>query len=200
MKKHFYFFHLIDRDIQLDENGLVSPQYMYDSGNFQGFDKSMKKYFDRITGGWGIYPGKKSLTKEEFTIAIKKFRDSESALSWIYFFRFPPYLTLGKSMKKSISHKRVMRIDLLDLEKKKIIKEIDWGRWMSHSDNKPLSREFYGNLTPEEYFSVFDDNHTPLFATLNHISICPIKGYIPKDFLEEYSVPKTLSKVKELLL
>lgn len=196
---HFYFFHLIDKSIKLDAEGLVSPQYMYDSGKFEEFDTVMRNYHDRITGSWGIYPGKSKLTRHDYITALKQFRHSEDALSWIYFFRYPPYLGLGKNIAKSITGKKVLRVDLLELEREHAIKGVDWKFWLSHSDNTPLTRDYFERIQPDEYFKVFDDNHIPVFATLNHISIHPSNGYLERRFLVEFELPETLGDLKELL-
>ncbi len=194
--KPFYFYHLISTDVVLDENGILSPQFMYDIGRFADFDKCVNKYRERLVSGWGLYPDKKpeDLTRSEIVKGINEFRKSEDGLAKIYAFRYSPYRGMGKNMDRAIMNKTVLRLDLNQLIADKLVKEVDWGYWMSRSDNTPLDRGYYEKVSTEEYFKNFDDDNSPVFASLNHIGVITYTKCIPLIYLCSFDVPGNMSE------
>lgn len=180
-----YYYHLVNKNANLDI-GLLSPEYMYTHRMFDLFDKSVDKYRERLVNGWRIYPhiNEQDLSREEIYNGINKFRNSKDGNSAIYFFRYPPYKDLGANMSKILDNKKIIRIDINNEITKSYIKYIDWGHEGSFTGNKKLTREYYTNVTPKEYFSKYDDNANILFAALNHIAIYTKYGYIPRKCLD----------------
>jgi len=189
----FYFYHAVPKSADLSK-GLITPQYMYDNGMTELFRKSTDKYRDRIVGGWNIYPNKKSseLTDQEIVDAINKFRRSDKGLSYIYFFKFPPYKELGPKMKAFLDTHDIYRINLDDTNAKKYIKEIFWNNDMSNGDNKPLDEDYYRRISVDEYFKRYDDSSKLNFAALNHIGIRFKDDYCPKSILEKVDTSKVM--------
>lgn len=181
-KKPFYFYHLFPKNVN-NFNKIASTQYMYD--NNMDTEEVLYKYRKRVVSDWGVYPNKKEedLTDEEILNALNQFR-GEGGSKTIYFFKYPPYKELGPNMKNILKDKDIYRIDINDKETRKYIEKINWGYDQSHTGNKPLTEEYYKNITQKEYFSKYDDNGTPLFASLNHIGIVTKNGYIPKKCLK----------------
>lgn len=188
---HFYFYHLLPKDIKLTKYGLVSLQFMLDNKMYKEFDYYTEKYKDRLVNGWNYYPNKKAneLTREEIIDGLNKFR-GENGVNSIYFFKYPPYKSLGPQMKNILKYKNIYRIDLKNPEVQKYIQLIDWGYMNSNSDNKKLNQEYYENITPQEYFKNYDDSLQMNFARLNHIAIVPIYNYIPLHLLEKIEIPE----------
>lgn len=184
--KHFYFYHLLNKDVKLTEKGLISLDYMYNNDMIDLYNKNSSKYRDRLTKGWEIYPDKdpSKLSSEEVYNGINKFRNTLDGNNQIYFFRYPPNNNLGKNMKQILKYKNIIRIDLDDEETRSYIKNIDWGYDMSFTGNKKMNEKYYRDISEEEYFSKYDDDKIPLFSTLNHISITPKYGYIPLKVLD----------------
>ena len=182
--KPLYFYHLAQNNIVGDE--LLSPFAMLEKNMKDLAYLSTNKYRDRLVNGWDIYPGKnpKDLTIEEVLNGLNQYRGSNGS-KMIYFFRYPPYKELGKNMTKSLSGKTLYRININDPNVKKYIEEIFWGYKSSHSDNSVLNRKYYEDITPDKYFSKYDDNSYPLFGTLNHIGISFQNGSIPLKLLEK---------------
>lgn len=188
INNEFRFYHLVPKNIKLTENGLLSLEYMYTHNMHKEFLKSTEKYRDRICNAWGIYVDKNpsDLTEEEIIKALRQFRGKDG-LNTIYFFKYPPYKKLGKRMEDLLSYKKCYSIDLNDEITKAYIKSIDWGYFHSDTRNKALTKTYYENISYSDYFKDYDDNATMLFATLNHISIVPVDGYLPLHILK--SVP-----------
>lgn len=186
---HFYFYHLLPKNIKLTKYGIVSLQFMLDNKMYKEFDYYTEKYRDRLVNGWNYYPNKKpnELTREEIINGLNKFR-GENGVNSIYFFKYPPYKSLGPKMKNILQHKDIYRIDLKNPEVQKYIQLIDWGYMNSNSDNKKLTQEYYENITPQEYFKNYNDSLQMNFAKLNHIAIVLIYNYIPLHLLEKIEV------------
>lgn len=191
----FYFYHLVPKGSNISK-GITSLQYQYDSGNIDMFRKNSDKYRDRLCGGWDIYPEKNpsSLTDDEVLNGIKTFRnDSENGANRIYLFLYPPFKNLGTNMKNILLHKDIYRINLNDKNTLKYISGIDWGYDGSDSRNNRLTKEYYETVTKEEYFSKYTERGDGLpFSYMNHISIIPKYGYIPKQCWERIDVPETI--------
>lgn len=186
--KHMYFYHLLPDDVQLDSKGLKTPEYVYKvEGNRALYLQMVDKYRNRLCDGWGIYPDRdpESLAPKEIYDGINKFRKDPDGNNRIYMFRYPPTPNLGPNMKKVLDGKKIYAFDILNPKNKEYIKSIHWGFKDSHTDNDALTREYYEDITPEEYFANYDDDAPMIFASLNHISITPEKGYIPKARLKE---------------
>lgn len=183
--KNFYFYHLVDKNASL-EHGLISLEYMYNNKLYDLFDKSAFKYIDRITSAWNIekYKGKEKLTREEIIDALKIFRGEQGA-NYIYFFKYPLYKDLGSKIEELSKYKDIYRIDINNPEVKSLIEDIFYGYDMSDSDNRKLDREYYENVSKEDYFSKYDDTLQMNFKTLNHISISFKNGCIPLKYLEK---------------
>ena len=186
--KHMYFYHLLPNDVHLDSKGLKTPEYVYKvEGNRSLYLQMVDKYRNRLCNGWGIYPDRdpESLAPKEIYDGINKFRQDPDGNNRIYMFRYPPTPDLGPNMKKTLDGKTIYAFDILNPKNKEYIKSIHWGFKDSHTDNEALTREYYEDITPEEYFANYDDDSPMLFASLSHISITPSKGYIPKSRLRE---------------
>jgi hypothetical protein len=102
-------------------------------------------------------------------------------------FRYPPYKELGPHMADLLKDKEIYAFDINDPNNQKYINAIDWGWDGSNTDNKKLHRQWYENISKEDYFKKYDDNGKPLFAPLNHISIDPSKGFLPLSCLQKSS-------------
>jgi hypothetical protein len=180
-----YFYHLVDKNADL-KNGLLSLQYMYDHGMFRLFDKNAEKYEDRIVNGWNIskYKGKKLLTREEIIDALNTIRGPYGS-SYIYFFRFPPYIKLGKKIKELSRTKDIYRIDINAADVRSIILDISYGFDMNRTDNKRLNEEYYRSVSEKDYFANYNDNIRMNFSTINHIGIAFKNGNCPRNLLEK---------------
>lgn len=185
LNKPLYFYHLVNKNANMD-NGLISLQYMYDNKMYDLFDKNVSKYKRRIIEHWGLdkYKSKNELTREEYLDGLNLFR-GEFGSSYIYFFRFPPYKELGSRMDDILKVKDIYRININDEEVMKNIKDIFYGYDMSNSDNKLLDKDYYENVTKNEYFSKYDDSEEMNFSKLNHIGIAFFNNYCPLKYLEK---------------
>lgn len=159
---------------------------MYDNKMFELFDKNILKYKDRILNDWDIkkYKGKSNLTREQYIDALNIFRGKHGS-NYIYFFRYAPYKKLGNKIHELAKYKDIYRININDEEVQKSITDIFYGYDMSNSNNKPLDKKYYENISQEQYFSKYDDNLSMNFSTLNHISISFKNGNCPLEFLEK---------------
>lgn len=187
LQEKFLFYHLVPKKADIDALGLVSPEYALAELNDEKlFHKMTDKYRDRLTRAWGIYPGRnpESLTDEEIISGLEKVRGKGGA-NRIYFFKYAPTKTLGPNMTKVLKNKDIYELDLNNPEVKKLIKKIDWGREGSSPSGKKLSEQYYKQVSLEDYVTAYNDNQNPLFAGLNHISVEPINGYIPKKYLKK---------------
>ena len=203
--KHMYFYHLLPNDVHLDSKGLKTPEYVYKvEGNRSLYLQMVDKYRNRLCNGWGIYPDRdpESLAPKEIYDGINKFRQDPDGNNRIYMFRYPPTPDLGPNMKKTLDGKTIYAFDILNPKNKEYIKSIHWGFKDSHTDNEALTREYYEDITPEEYFANYDDDSPMLFASLSHISITPSKGYIPKSRLREtdHMIPEKHNKKGDKLM
>lgn len=180
-----YFYHLVNKDADMSD-GLISLQYMYDHKMFELFDKYTLKYQDRILNDWNIkkYKGKENLTREEYIDALNIFR-GEYGSNYLYFFRYPPYKKLGNKINELSKSKDIYRININDEKVKRIINDIFYGFDMSNSDNKLLDKDYYENISEEEYFAKYNDNLTMNFSKLNHIGISFKNGNCPLEYLEK---------------
>ncbi len=187
LNEPLYFYHVVDKNANLSI-GLLSLQYMYDNKMYDLFDKNAEKYKSRITNSWNIekYKGREesSLTREEIIDALNIFRGNYGS-SYIYFFKFPPYKSLGKKIEELLKVKDIYRININDENVQKITKEIFYGFNGSNSDNKILNRKYYETITKEEYFKNYDDTLIMNFSKLNHISIAFENNYCPIKYLEK---------------
>lgn len=188
LNEPLYFYHLVSKNADLRQ-GLLSLEYMYDNKLYDLFDKSAEKYINRITKDWDIpkYKNKEKITREEIIDGLNIFRGNNGA-SYIYFFKYPPYKELGPNMAEVLKYKDIYKININDEEVMKKIKDIFYGYNLSNSDNKQLDRNYYNNVSQEEYFTLYDDTNTMLFSTLNHIGISFVDNYCPKEFLEKEEI------------
>lgn len=182
--KPMYFYHVIDKNVKLDNKGLKSPEYMLKvEKNEELYLKMTNKYRNRLVSedGWNIYPGKDpdELTADEIFDGINTFRKDSRGNNQIYMFRFPPTRDLGKNMAKTLEGKKVYAFDINDPDNQKYIHKINWGFEGSYTGNKELDKDWYQNISYEDYFSKYNDKGPMLFAPLNHISIDPQRGYLP---------------------
>lgn len=190
--KHMYFYHLAPKGMNGD---LYSLQYLYDHKKYDLFDKYTDKYRFRIANDWRYYnKNPEDLTREEILSSLKKFR-KEDSLDDIYFFKFPPYSNMGPHMDSILANKDIYAIDIEDPKVKAIIKDIYWGTDGSHSDSTVLDRQYYENISSDEYFSKYDDKAKMNFASLNHISIKFKDGYCPIRLLKKVK-PGTILEAK----
>lgn len=188
MENNLYFYHLVNKNIDITKNGLISPQYMYNNSMFDLFDKSTEKYRNRIVDAWNIeqFKGRapETLSREEILEALNTFRGANGS-NYIYFFRYAPFKKLGTKMANILKEKAIYRIDINSEDIQENILEIDYGREKSHSDGKKLDRIYYENITENEYFSEYNENITPLFNTLSHIAIAFKNGNCPFNLIEK---------------
>jgi hypothetical protein len=185
----FYFYHLLSKEVTLKEEGLLSLQAQFDKGMEEANEK-IEIYRERALWWLNLENKKKAeeLTKEEIVTAIKNFRCDPDGLNRIYFFKHTPEYGMGKNMDSILDCKKIIRIDLDNLELKKSVKKVDWGRNKNHNEDYDLNEEYYRNIWWEAYFSNYTDNPpngVPLFASVNHISLSMKNGNIPLKFLEE---------------
>jgi len=188
--KPMYFYHMIDKSVKLDDKGLKTPDYVLTKEHDEDlYLKMTEKYRYRLTHGWNIYPDKKpeDLTSDQIYDGINQFRKSKRGNNQIYMFRYPPYKELGPHMADLLKDKEIYAFDINDPNNQKYINAIDWGWDGSNTDNKKLHRQWYENISKEDYFKKYDDNGKPLFAPLNHISIDPSKGFLPLSCLQKSS-------------
>lgn len=188
--KPMYFYHMIDKNILLDDKGLKTPDYVLKvENNKRLYLKMTDKYRNRLVSpdGWNIYPGKNpdELTAEEIYDGINSFRGDSRGNNQIYMFRYPPTKELGPNMKAVLDTKDIYAFDINDPNNSKYINNINWGFDGSFTGNTPLSKDWYENISKEDYFSKYDDNGKMLFASLNHISIDPTLGYLPLSCLKK---------------
>jgi calcineurin-like phosphoesterase family protein len=197
--KPFYFYHLLPKAANIKEHGLLSPHAMIALGKNDMASKSLDKYRDRIVGGWNILPGRKAedLSLKEVEDAVNKFREDKHGIQRIYLFKYPPHFGMGKNMDETLKGKRLLRIDINNPELRKLITNIDWGYEGSHTDNAKLDENYYLKVNEHDYFKHYDDNATPSFAALNHISVATKDGTIPFKFLEEIPIEGGESNFKD---
>ena len=191
LNRPLYFYHLGPKGLKK----IVSLEYQYRT-NKKLFAINRSKYRNRLCNGRGIYPGRdpESLTLDEVHDGICKFRKTENGCNQIYIFRYSPFRGLGPNMSSTLSgNKALYKLELNRLSP--ILNYVDYGYWMSWSSNKKLNRKYYENVTPEEYFSRYDDNDPLRFSTLNHISISPKNLYIPDSYFMSVPIPNTLEEV-----
>lgn len=192
-----YFYHLVNKNVNMSK-GLLSLGYMYNHDRNM-FRKNSAKYRERLCEGWGIYTGRDpdSLTDEEVFDGLKRFRGVDN-LNSIYFFKFPPYESLDKEFKRIYKSKEIYRININDPKTKSLIKNIDYGFVDSCTDNDRLNRNWYDNVSIDDYFSNFDKSKGLLFSTLYHISIEFKKGICPAYCLEKVKTPNTIDDIRQL--
>ena len=171
-----YFYHLINKDADITK-GLLSLQYMYDNKMYDLFDEEASKYIDRITTHWNIekYKDKTSLSREEIIDALNIYRGNCGS-KYIYFFKYPPYNKLGNRMSSILKEKQIIRIDLNNKDLFKEIEDVFYGN--------NTNREYYENVSIDDYFKDYDDSSNMNFASINHIGISFKDGYIPYNLLE----------------
>lgn len=190
LNEPLYFYHIVNKDADLNK-GLLSLKYMYDNNLLDLFDKNSNKYRKRIVDDWNIdkykYRKEDSLSREEIMDALNIFR-GKYGTSYIYFFKYPPYKELGIRMEEILNVKDIYKININDEEIQKNIKDIFYGYCDSNSNNKILDKEYYENITEEQYFQQYDDSLTMNFSKLNHISIAFKNDYCPIDFLEKVNL------------
>ena len=93
---------------------------------------------------------------------------------------------MGKKIENLLKVKDIYQIDINDKKTREKIKEIFYGYDMSNSDNEPLHKEYYEQVSEQEYFSKYDDDLPMNFSTLNHISIAFVDDYCPRALLKKY--------------
>lgn len=200
-----YFYHLVPKGAKLSP-GITSLKYQYKTGDMKSFIKNSLKYRVRLCTSWGIYDKKPdSLTPTEIIEGIEKFRGPNGA-NYIYLFRFPPYMNLGKHMGDVLRFKDIYRIDIAKLIEdgiilKNEIKDVQSGYDPSsrpNVTNTTFSR--YYSMTVPSYFKNYNDQTTgPLFGTIDHIGISPRMGYIPKKYCKKIDIPNTLEELQYLV-
>lgn len=182
-----YFYHVVNKDADLSD-GLLSLKYMYDHSMYELFDKYAAKYKYRIVNSWNLDKFKgmneEDLTRDDIIEALEMFRGSFGA-SYMYFFRYPLYAELGSKIKDLLEYKDIYRININDEEVQLLTEDIFYGYVNSNSDNEVLTKEYYENVTMEEYFKDYDDREEMYFKNLNHISIAFVDGVLPLKFLEK---------------
>lgn len=188
--EHMYFYHLVPKGSDVS-GGIKSLDWFYKHDK-KLFLKYSEKYRDRLVNGWGIYSNTspEKLTAKMIYDGINKFRGTKDGCNQIYCFYYPPHRYLGEKMRKLLETKDIYRIDIKSDELKNCLKSIDWGYEGSFTGNKKLSENWYKNCTYDDYFSKYDENVTPLFSTLNHISICTKDGVIPEKCLIKIENPE----------
>ncbi len=190
LNKPLYFYHVLPKNADVTK-GILSLQYMYDHKLYALFDKNVSKYKNRIVKDWCIskYKGRKkeSLTREEILEALRIFR-GENGASYLYFFRYPLERKLGNKIKSLLQEKDIYRLNINDEEVQQKMKDIFYGYEENNSDNKVLTKEYYKNVTKEEYFANYDDTLEMNFSKLNHIAIAFINNFCPIEFLEKIDI------------
>ena len=188
--EHMYFYHLVPKGSDVS-GGIKSLDWFYKHDK-KLFLKYSEKYRDRLVNAWGIYSNTspEKLTAKMIYDGINKFRGTKDGCNQIYCFYYPPHRYLGEKMRKLLETKDIYRIDIKSDELKNCLKSIDWGYEGSFTGNKKLSENWYKNCTYDDYFSKYDENVTPLFSTLNHISICTKDGLIPEKCLIKIENPE----------
>ena len=188
MGNNLYFYHLVNKDIDITKNGLISLQYMYDNSMFDLFDKSSEKYINRIVNDWNLENFKardpKTLSREDIIEALNTFRGPNGS-NYIYFFRYAPFKELGSKMANILKNKSIYRIDLNSEDIKENILEIDYGHEKARKDLKKLDRLYYEKVAESEYFSEYNENIPLIFSSLNHIAIAFKNGYCPFNLIEK---------------
>jgi ribosomal protein S18 acetylase RimI-like enzyme len=191
----FFFYHLLPKGASIT-NGITSLEYQYNH-NMNDFLKNSNKYRTRLCGGWNIYPGRNpnSLSSEEIHEGINQFRHSNGGCNRIYLFRYAPYENLGSQMKKILAGKDIYRVDVSKLLKDGIIIDIDYGYIDSNTDNDKLSEDWYRNISYDDYFKNYTEDNPDrlLFSYMNHISVTPKNGVIPKKYLTKIDKSNSLS-------
>lgn len=199
LKQPFYFYHLLPKGANVSV-GIVSLDYQY-YHNINEFRKNSSKYRERLCNGWGIYPGRnpESLSDKEVYDGINKFRKSSQGCNQIYLFRYPPNTKLGKQMTEILKCKDVYRVDLDELKNAGIITDVDFGYIDSNTDNAKLSEDWYRNISYDDYFKNYTelDHNRLLFSYMNHISVTPKNGFIPKQFITKITHPDLLLYIRE---
>ena len=180
---------------------LTSLAYQYHHDK-ELFKQNSDKYRVRLCNSWNIYPGRdpESLSIEEIYEGINKFRNSDDGCNQIYFFKYPPYKQLGPKMANILNNKKIYQININNPIIKDNIKFIDYGYDFSNNDSKQLTSEYYDNITPNEYFSKYEENNKNklIFASLNHISISFKNESIPITLLNLIKTPETIEDIKIL--
>ena len=183
----FYFYHLLPKGSDVSK-GILSLEYFYNH-DIDKFIENSSKYRERLCGGWGIYPSRNpdSLAPDEIYDGINKFRESKDGCNQIYLFRFPPYVELGKQMADILDSKDIYRVDVNKLLKDGVITDIDYGYVDSYSANDKLDALYYKHVSFYDYFKNYteDDPNRLLFSYMNHISVMPKSGYIPKKYIRK---------------
>lgn len=188
--EHMYFYHLVPKGSDVS-GGIKSLDWFYKHDK-KLFLKYSEKYRDRLVNAWGIYSNTspEKLTAKMIYDGINKFRGTKDGCNQIYCFYYPPHRYLGEKMRKLLETKDIYRIDIKSNELKNCLKSIDWGYEGSFTGNKKLNENWYKKCTYDDYFSKYDENVTPLFSTLNHISICTKDGVIPEKCLIKIENPE----------
>ena len=197
--KPLYFYHLIDKNANIKNNGIISLEYMWQNNMIDLFKKSTDKYRYRLCNGWNIYPNRKpeSLTLEEIYKGLILFR-GKYGTQYIYLFKYHPYKNLDKDIKDILKYKKIYRIDLNNSKIQKIITDIYYNYNNSNSDDKKLDRNYYENISIDDYFNNFNPSNPLKFASLNHIGLATKEFRIPYEFLEEVKIPNTIEDVYKI--
>lgn len=188
------WYHLVPKGTNMRE-GIISPYYMLKNNAKALFRKSTDKYRERLCKFWNIYPGRnpKSLTDEEIAEGLIEAR-GKNGLKQIYLFKFPPTEDLGPNMKNVLDGKDVYEVDLSKVHD---LENIDWGYVDSNPDHGKISKDWYSNLTKEEYFAKYDDNTKGLlFAPINHISIVTTSGKINRTAIKKINKESVVTEKK----
>jgi hypothetical protein len=198
----FYFYHLVPKGANVS-NGITSLEYQYNH-NIDDFLNNSNKYRARLCNGWGIYPGinPNSLSYSDIHDGINQHRNSVDGCNKIYLFRYAPYKELGAQMKKILSGKDIYRVDVDRLLKDGVITSIDYGYVDSNTDNDRLDEDWYRNISYEDYFKNYTESDPDrlLFSYMNHISVTPKDGVIPKKYLTKINNYNKISEGAGLMI
>lgn len=91
------------------------------------------------------------------------------------FLKYPPYKELGPNISNLLKEKDIYRININDEQLIKNMKDIDYSE---------LTREYYEQVTKEEYFKNYDDN-LEIYNSLNYITIEFINNNYLLEFFEK---------------
>lgn len=187
LNKTFYFYHIVDKGAEMSK-GILSLKYFYDNKMYDLFDKYSEKYKHRIVNSWNIDKFKglreSDLSREDIMEALEIFRGTFGA-SYIYFFKYPPFKELGSKMSELLENKDIYRININDEELMLKIEDIFYGFDESNVNKALLDRNYYENVSLDEYFSKYCDKDEMNFAKLNHIAISFTDDYCPLEFIEK---------------
>lgn len=102
---------------------------------------------------------------------------TKSPDNYLYLLRYPPYPELGKQTKNILQRSDIYRINLNDEEVMKNIKDINYG--------EKVNKEYYQNITSNQYFANYNDNLAIDYSHLNLVSISFNNDFYLNEFFEK---------------